>query len=193
MGGLLALHIAEPCNPIWRDVGNCLVQNLRGDGSSDSSQADSAESVETPEPENEAMPSSEPDPAPEGEASGDYALSCGSGGCFQDGTPVYPIEGGEACVSGGVLGTWNQEPQGATAMNFYCSPIDNAPTDASSKLAVDASRPVACIESECRQGTGSVVAPSENEACASDGVFGTWITVEYVSAGQGATWRCLGD
>lgn len=103
MAALLALHIAAPCNEVWPDPDNCLIERLRGDtsGYSEPEQVEEAESA----------PSPDPDPVPQGRASGDGVVSCGSGGCFQDGRPVYPIQAGDACVSDGVLGTWREDTQ----------------------------------------------------------------------------------
>ena len=191
MAGLLALHIADPCNRIWPDAGNCLVERLHGEADDSSAETSAAEPEQPEEVESEPTPPPEPDPVPEGEASGDDVVSCGASSCSQDASLVYPIEGGDACVRDGVLGTWEQEPQQATAMNFPCEPMGGPPME---ELAPDGGSPVACVAGECRQGTGTVSAPRAGESCEVDtDVPGTWTTVEIVAPGEGTIWRCFAD
>lgn len=47
MGGLLALHITEPCNSVWRDVSNCAIERLRGERGGETASSPEAETLNT--------------------------------------------------------------------------------------------------------------------------------------------------
>lgn len=201
MAGLLALHIAEPCNKIWPDAANCLAERVRGEADDSTAETSAPEPEQATEAESEPTSPPELDPVPEGEASGDDdVVECGASSCSQGAALVYPIEDGDACVSGGVLGDWRES---GVAMNYSCDvpdgPLPEAPF-AEPISPMGQKGPVVCVGDECQNRQGAVSAPAFGESCEVDidgDVPGTWTTVEAIAPIDGdvpgTIWRCLED